>query len=93
MTDADWTDRGARAVAVFFEGQADSDVVPDGTLLVDDDLLVLVNGWWEPLTFTLPVAAEWRIVCDTHTPARSGPADPTVAVGPRSLAVLHAGAG
>ncbi len=90
MTDADWADRGARAIAVFVEGQADPDVAPDGTPLVDDDLLVLVNAWWEPLTYTVPVAAEWQIVCDTHTPTRSGPADATVVVGPRSLVVLLA---
>jgi glycogen operon protein len=76
---------------VFVDGQADPDVAPDGTLLVDDDLLVLVNAWWEQLTCTVPVAARWQIVCDTHT--RSGPADATVSVGPRSLVVLVAGAG
>jgi glycogen operon protein len=90
MTDADWADSGARAIAVFFEGQADPEVAADGTLLVDDDLLVLVNAWWEPLACTVPVTADWRIVCDTHTPSRSGPADPTVSVGPRSLVVLLA---
>ena len=47
MTDADWADRGARAIAMFVDGQADPDVAPDGTPLVDDDLLVLVNAWWE----------------------------------------------
>jgi len=93
MTDTDWADRSARAIAVFFEGQADPEVAQDGTLLVDDDLLVLVNAWWEQLPFTVPVAAEWQIACDTHTPSRSGPADATVAVGPRSLVVLLAGAG
>jgi isoamylase len=92
MSDADWADRGARAIAVFFEGQADPEVAHDGTLLVDDDLLVLVNAWWEPLTFTVPVAASWQLVCDTHTPTRSGAADATVSVGPRSLVVLLAGA-
>ena len=27
---------------------------PDGTWLTDDDFLVLVNAWWEPLEFVLP---------------------------------------
>ena len=39
MTDADWTNPEARAIAV---------TAPDGAFLL------LVNGWWEPLEFTLP---------------------------------------
>jgi glycogen operon protein len=92
MTDADWADRGARAFAVFLDGDTDPDVGADGTPLVDDDLLLLVNGWWEPLAFTVPVAGDWAVVCDTHTPSRSGPAAATVEVGPRSLVVLRAAA-
>ncbi len=90
MTDADWADRGARAIAVFLDGDTDPDIAADGTPLVDDDLLLLVNAWWEPLGFTVPVAGSWAVVCDTHTPSRSGPVAATVSVGPRSLVVLCA---
>ena len=76
--------------AVFLDGDTDPDIAADGTPLVDDDLLVLVNAWWEPLGFTVPVAGSWAVVCDTHTPSGSGPAAGTVSVGPRSLVVLRA---
>ena len=69
-----------------------------GTLLLDDDFLVLVNAWWEPLGFTLPVTREqaaWHAEIDSYAPAppaRSGPADrragDSVTVGPRSVVVL-----
>ena len=68
-------------------------------MLVDDDFLVLVNGWWEPLDFTLPDTrpqASWRVDVDTYdlTP-QAGPAaaergaGDTVTVGPRSVMVLR----
>jgi isoamylase len=64
----------------------------------DDDFLLLVNAWWEPLTFTVPPTRRGQTWCreiDTFDPAaarsaeRSGVADP-VAVGPRSVVVLQA---
>ena len=76
----------------------DPDRADDGTLLLDDDFLVLVNAWWEPLDFVLPVTrqnAAWRIAIDTYAPAvASGSAAAPraagdhVTVGPRSIAVL-----
>ena len=40
--------------------------------LVDDDFLVLVNGWWEPLTFTIPDldgSRPWQRELDSYDPA------------------------
>ena len=54
---ADWADPNARAVTIFLDGSDDPDRAEDGAPLVDDDFLVLVNGWWEPLDFTLPATA------------------------------------
>ena len=54
MTDADWNDPLARALALVLDGDGEPDRDADGRPIVDDDLLVLVNGWWEPLPFTLP---------------------------------------
>jgi glycogen operon protein len=93
MTDQNWTDPEARAVGVLIDGSSDPDVAPDGTPLVDDDFLVFVNAWWEPLTFTVPdsVASRmWSFVCDTFDPARTGTAGGAVTVGPRSVVVLGA---
>jgi pullulanase/glycogen debranching enzyme len=91
MTDQNWTDPEARAVAVLIDGSSDPDVAPDGTPLVDDDFLVFVNAWWEPLTFQIPadvVARRWEILCDTFDAAHTGTAAGRVDVGPRSTVVL-----
>jgi glycogen operon protein len=97
MTPADWDDPDARSIAVYFDGADDPDRAPDGTPLVDDDFLLLINAWWEPLNFGIPQTRPdqtWHGVIDTYEP----PGDPevakfvagdTVTVGPRSLRVLR----
>ncbi len=93
MNDQDWADPDARSIAVLFAGSTDPDVDADGTPLVDDDFLILVNAWWEPLTFVLPADAatrRWEIRADSYDPAHTGPAGRSLQVGPRSLAVLRA---
>jgi glycogen operon protein len=96
MTDANWSDPGARSVALFIDGSTDPDIGPDGTTMLDDDFLMLINAWWEPLTFTVPAdfaARSWDIVCDTYDPARSGAIDQQLTVGPRSAVVLQSQSG
>ena len=94
MTAADWSDGSALAVALYLDGSDDPDRAADGTLLLDDDFLVLVNAWWEPLDFVLPAtrpSAEWRVEVDTYDPASptgSATAGTHVTVGPRSIVVL-----
>ena len=51
MNSADWADPSARAIAIYLDGSDDPDRAEDGTPLLDDDFLVLVNSWWEPLDF------------------------------------------
>ena len=72
MTAADWSDENALAIALYLDGSDDPDRAEDGTWLLDDDFLVLVNGWWEPLEFVLPATREqasWRTEVDTYDPA------------------------
>jgi isoamylase len=91
MTDQNWADPEAHSIALLIDGATDPDVGPDGTPLVDDDFFLLVNAWWEPLTFTVPdavAARPWSIVCDTFDPARRGIADGQVTAGPRSVVVM-----
>ena len=98
MTAADWSDEGARAIGLYLDGSDDPDRAADGTPLLDDDFLVFVNAWWEPLDFILPVTrgqASWRIDVDTYDPAAPGSstaapqgAGDHVTVGPRSIVVL-----
>jgi len=97
MTDGAWSDPNALAVALYLDGYDAPDRAPDGTWLVDDDFLVLVNAWWEPLDFMIPETrpeTAWRTLVDTYdlaAPAASetvGNAGDHVTVGPRSIVVL-----
>jgi isoamylase len=101
MNGGDWADPDARAIAIYLDGADAPDRAEDGTLLVDDDFLLLVNSWWEPLDFVLPrtrPGARWHAEIDSYDPA--APAAPAAArprddgervtVGPRSVVVLRA---
>ena len=101
MTATDWADPSARSVAIYLDGADAPDRADDGTPLLDDDFLVLVNGWWEPLDFTVPPTRPgqtWYREIDTFDPAavrsggKAGVADP-VDVGPRSVVVLQGSPG
>jgi glycogen operon protein len=92
MTQADWADPEARSIALFIDGATDPDVTADGEPVRDDDFLVLVNGWWEPLTFQLPAGCgtgNWEVACDTFDPAHGGAVTGQTEVGPRSILVLR----
>jgi glycogen operon protein len=98
MNSGDWGDPNARAIAIYLNGSDDPDRAEDGSPLLDDDFLVLVNSWWEPLDFTLPVTrpqAAWRTEIDTYDPPAPGStatapraAGDHITVSPRSIVVL-----
>src|SRR4051794_21394511 len=104
MTDVDWRDPASRAVAMLIDGSAEPDRDADGRPMIDEDLLILVNGWWDDLPFTLPAppgqhagaSASWRIELDTFTgavwPVEAELRAPggIVSVGPRSVVLLVA---
>jgi pullulanase/glycogen debranching enzyme len=98
MDTGDWADPNARALAIYLDGADDPDRAADGTFLVDDDFMVMVNSWWEPLGFVLPATragAEWQAEIDSYDPATTAAAPArrageTVTVGPRSVLVLRA---
>ena len=74
MTSGDWSDPNALALGIYLDGSDDPDRTADGTLLLDDDFLVLVNAWWEPLDFTIPAAGPGRRGSRPSTATtRSGP--------------------
>jgi isoamylase len=78
-------------------GALDPDRADDGALLRDDDFLVLVNSWWEPLSFALPPTrpdAKWHAQIGSYDPAApegaaGHKAGDQVTVGPRSVAVFQ----
>ena len=76
ITAADWSDRSALAVAIYLDGSDQPDRAADGTPLTDDDFLVPVNAWWQPLGFTIPATragTTWQTAIDTYDPAKPPP--------------------
>ncbi len=97
MTATDWSDENALAIALYLDGSDDPDRAEDGTPMLDDDFLVLVNAWWQPLGYTVPATRSgttWQTAIDTYDPAKPAAAAPLRAggqltVGPRSITVLR----
>jgi glycogen operon protein len=98
MTGADWANTEARCVAIYLDGSDAPDTAEDGLPLIDDDFLVLVNSWWEPVDFSIPAtrpSQRWCAEIDTFAPASAASSGELRAgdrhtVGPRSLVVLRA---
>ena len=94
MTPDSWNDPQARAVTVALDGDDAPDRASDGSLLVDDDFLVLINGWHEAINFAIPAVRAgqpWIVELEVVDTA-SGPGrvvGPVVAVGPQSILVLR----
>jgi glycogen operon protein len=83
MTGADWSEPFARAVAAAPPTNA---------------FVLLINAWWEPLTFTLPEqlhGLSWSAVVDTADGSGPPAVVPTdeVVIGGRSLLMLEKQAG
>jgi glycogen operon protein len=93
MTAEHWQDPLARAVIAYIDGSRDPDRDARGRPLLGDDLLVLVNGYWEPLYFTLPpIDAGWRLALDTADPAAAeAPVPPGMPVTVRARSLLLLG--
>jgi glycogen operon protein len=98
MGASNWSDPSARSLALLLDGDDAPDRGEDGSLLVDDDFLLFVNGWWGPLDFVVPSPLAdrgWTIELEsfadpsTPAPAGHGPVS-TVTVGPQSVTVLRA---
>jgi isoamylase len=54
MTDADWQSPGRNSIAVHIDGILSPDVDAHGRPMLDDDLLILINGSPRTVTFTIP---------------------------------------
>jgi glycogen operon protein len=95
MTEQDWSAGFGRAVAVFLNGDAITDIDARGERVRDDSFLLCFSAHDEPIDFQLPspeYGEAWRIVLDTATTESSEdrrPAAAAVTVGPRALVVLQ----
>jgi isoamylase len=100
LTGEQWADPTMHAIAVYLDGCDAPDEADDGTPLLDDDFLILVNGWREPVAFTLPgvreAAQTWFVELDSYDPAVSAAREFPRHTGdqllarPRSVTVLRA---
>ncbi|MDQ2655621.1 MAG: glycogen debranching enzyme GlgX, partial [Chloroflexota bacterium] len=69
MSDDDWDEGWHSSIAMRLGGKALEEVDPEGNRLVDDDLFLLLNGHFEPVTFSLPPQGDdqWTVIVDTAT--------------------------
>jgi isoamylase len=71
MRQEDWANEATRCLTIFLDGSGDPDHDVDGRPLVDDDFLILVNSWTEPVEFVLPTVGRhtsWVPEIDTGFP-------------------------
>jgi glycogen operon protein len=72
MTETDWQNAGTRAFGLRLAGDAIEELDERGERIVDDTFLILINGFWEPLSFVLPAhksGVRWEPVLDTREAA------------------------
>ncbi len=88
MTSANWDDPDARAIMIHLDGHDAPDTASDGTPLLDDDLIVCVNAWREPLTMVIPAslpAARWTRLIDSGDVTSGETATPPASVEPLAV--------
>jgi glycogen operon protein len=96
MSDEDWNAGFARCLGVRLAGDMIGDENERGEPIVGETLLLLLNGHWEPIPFTLPETKPehlWHLVLDTFDESRDSDRLEGGAVYPlkdRSVVVLAA---
>jgi glycogen operon protein len=90
MSDEDWGS-GIGSVGVFLNGEAITDRDRRGRHVTDDSLLLLFNGHYEQIEWTLPKqwGEWWDLIVDTAAPEREGSVgEHQLPVAARSVVVL-----
>ncbi len=100
VTEEQWADPTMHAIAVYLDGTDAPDEADDGTPMLDDDFLILVNAYWEDVAVTIPAVRPnqqtWFVELDSYDPevsaAREFPrhTGDSVVARPRSVQVLRA---
>jgi len=70
MTDGEWNSSFIRCMGMLLNGKLITEVDEYGEPIKDDILLLIVNSFWEPVSFTLPheeVDVEWEVMIDTSS--------------------------
>ncbi|MEO6629164.1 MAG: glycogen debranching protein GlgX, partial [Aquihabitans sp.] len=97
MSRSNWNDNNLRVVGLFLNGDEVPDRDAHGGAVVDDSFLVLINGHYEDVDFTLPVmrfGPRWELELSTSDPTApagswSAVARSTVGVPARSVTILR----
>ena len=81
----DWGYPLARAITMHLHGDLTADLDLRGRPLIDDDLMLLINGWRDPVGFVIPdVTApsdSWEVAIGTTAIPQQDSASPTVRSG------------
>ncbi len=70
MTEEEWDTSFIRCMGMLLNGTLISEVNKYGELIKHDTLLIIVNSYWEPISFALPnedLNNEWSLLIDTFT--------------------------
>jgi isoamylase len=89
MNPGDWSDPNARSIVVYLDGHDLPDEAEDGSPMLDDDFIVMVNAWWETIDMIIPPvdgARVWVRELDTHDDASGSSALPTNPGAPMKIA-------
>ncbi len=94
MSQEEWDTSYIRCMGMLLNGELMGETDEFGEGLKQEILLILVNSYWEPVTFTLPYAGfspDWKVIVDTDKVNGSeinGIIQDTFEIQPRSLAML-----
>ena len=68
MTESELNTNFIRCLGMLLNGELMTETDETGEVIKDDILLLIVNSYWEPISFTLPhldVTNEWEVLIDT----------------------------
>ena len=96
MSEGEWGSTNTRALGMILNGEGMVEFDERGRRIKDDIFLVILNGWWEGVNFTLPGVKEftiWEQIVDTNNSEFSQGlevnAKEDFLLGPRSLSVFR----
>jgi isoamylase len=95
MTDEEWNSSFVKTMGMLLNGKEMEEVDEKGKEVKDNVFLVLVNAYWEAISYTLPDsgnAGNWEILFDTSNPSETFEEkmlpENNYNLGPRSLVML-----
>ena len=71
MSKEEWETSFIRCMGMLLNGELMDEMDENGEVLKSEILLILVNSFWEPISFTLPVedlGKTWKVLIDTDRP-------------------------